>query len=68
MKTLNKNEMRKVEGGGTAHCNYCGRNFYDKTSTFLWWTIVWKTGDQSYAQHLRFKKNSGELTCMYAKK
>ena len=58
MKKVNTTEMRAVNGGYTVTCAYCGRKFKDKK--FLFWTI--KTGQQSWAQHLRNYGNS----CMYA--
>ena len=61
MKALNKNEMRNINGGYDVKCKYCGRTFKDKTYGF--WNFKWtKTGQQSWAQHLR---TYGE-SCIYS--
>lgn len=46
MKTLNKNEMRKVEGGYRLYCTFCGKKSGSVgplgTTNFYAWHKHWK--------------------------
>lgn len=50
MKKLSSTEMRKIDGGRTLKCRYCGQSFSDVY--FLWWKLQdasWMLQQHMYA-------------------